>query len=199
MKQNTLGESSSFNRSSVQIRGQEHIRCEYRQNKNVEESEEEFDNRSSNSRKRKSMDRSDLLKSSKEASFEPPTDLGGQQLKHTPCKKITEMKDSYSLLDDMDAIGLYERFFSCGYLYLKNALNRNQIMKANANIRNSLQEIEMIDDEGNVIGKKKGGVLDINYGTFISGQDIDTGPEGELQWIKIGKSKELKTVMNDGI
>lgn len=144
-----------------------------------------------------------LLKSAKtvmeSAKFDPPKDLGGQELKDSPCKEIVEMKDSCNLYEDMDAEELWKRFSSCGYLYFKKVLNQEKIIKADICIRSSLKEMGVINDEEKMITQNKGGVVDIRHGIFISGQNVDTDPECERRWLKICQSKELKTMMNDGI
>jgi hypothetical protein len=185
-------ESSSSRRSNIRIHDRENIRHDNLEN---DSDMRDFDLRK---RDRKYENESYRpLKSTK--AFDPPKDLGGQKLKDSPCNDIVEMNDSYNLYEDMDAKGLWERFCSCGYLYFRKVLNEGIITKANVHIRSSLKEMAIIDDREDMIGKKKGGVLDISHGYFISGQNIDTGPECERQWLRIGQSKELKTVMNDGI
>jgi hypothetical protein len=189
---NTCKESSPSRISNIRVHERENIRHDNLEN--------DSDTRGSDLRKRDRKHENKSyrpLKSTK--AFDPPKDLGGQKLKDSPCNDIGEMKDSHDLYEDMDGKALWERFCSCGYLYFRNVLNEEKITKANIRIRSSLKEMAIIDDEGDMIGKKKGGVLDISHGTFISGQNVDTGPECERQWLKIGQSKELKTVMNDGI
>ena len=109
---------------------------------------------------------------------------------------ITFLEDSNDLLLNNDINGMWNQFTDQGFLYFRDFLDKEDIMKARTLVLDSLRSMGHIDEEDKILASN-GWTIDCMTGAMIGGKNKYSDGTSDQRWKKLCQTKTINSVFSN--